>query len=82
MSEDLFAKGLEKLYLDPGTTPAVGPQTGAADGSLRRVLIVRDRITDKSMHYGFAEYHSISDATAALAKAEAMGEKCTIASKA
>ncbi|KAK3068103.1 hypothetical protein LTR53_014591 [Teratosphaeriaceae sp. CCFEE 6253] len=82
MSEDLFAKGLEKLYLDPGATPAIGPPTGATEGSLRRVLIVRDRFTDKSMHYGFAEYHSISDATAALAKAEAMGEKCTIASKA
>ncbi|KAK1819607.1 hypothetical protein LTR12_005921 [Friedmanniomyces endolithicus] len=81
MSEELFAKGLEKLNFDEAGTVTAGPKVGAPEGSLRRVLIIRDRQTDKSMHFGFAEYHSISDATAALAKAEEMGDKCTISSK-
>ncbi|KAK0937957.1 hypothetical protein LTR29_010522 [Friedmanniomyces endolithicus] len=81
MSEELFAKGLEKLNFEASSTATAAVKVGAPEGSLRRVLIIRDRQTDKSMHFGFAEYHSISDATAALAKAEEMGEKCTISSK-
>ncbi|KAK5691893.1 hypothetical protein LTR97_011064 [Elasticomyces elasticus] len=81
LSEDLFAKGLEKLYQDPTTVPTNGPVIGAPPGSLHRVLIIRDRLTDKSMTFGFAEYHSVAAATAALAKAGEMADKCTIASR-
>ena len=80
MSEELFAKGLEKLYLDSAAADE-DSHVGASEGSLRRVLIIRDRQTDKSMHFGFAEYHNVNEATAALAKAEALGDKCTISSK-
>jgi len=79
VTEELFAKGLEKLNRNLDST---SPETvGATEGSLRRVIIVRDRTTNKSMAFGFAEYHSISEATAALAKAGDLGDKCTISSK-
>ncbi|KAK4555195.1 hypothetical protein LTR86_007491 [Recurvomyces mirabilis] len=82
ITESLFAKGLDKLSVDAATTKNKDdPPVGASAGSLRRVLIVRDRQSEKSMQYGFAEYHHASDATAALAKAEELGEKCTIGSK-
>ncbi|KAK3674246.1 hypothetical protein LTR78_005715 [Recurvomyces mirabilis] len=81
ITESLFAKGLDKLSVDASTTNKDDPPIGASAGSLRRVLIVRDRQSEKSMQYGFAEYHHVSDATAALAKAEELGEKCTIGSK-
>ncbi|KAK4543421.1 hypothetical protein LTR36_005564 [Oleoguttula mirabilis] len=75
LTEDLFAKGLEKLHRGEDSP------TGAPEGSLRRVIIVRDRETDKSMTFGFAEYHNVESAIAALAKADELGDKCTIASK-
>lgn len=75
VNEDLFAKGLEKLDRSDESP------TGAPEGSLRRVMIVRHRETDKSMTFGFAEYHNVDSASAALAKANDLGDKCTIASK-
>lgn len=74
-SEELFAKGLDKLYKSDES------KEGAAAGSLRRVLLIRDKTSGKGMGYGFAEYHSIADATAALNRAGELGEKCTISSK-
>ncbi|KAK5117449.1 hypothetical protein LTR85_008834 [Meristemomyces frigidus] len=75
MTEDLFAKGLEKLHRSADSP------NGATQGSLRRVIIIRHRETDKSMAFGFAEYHNVDSATAALAKADELGDKCTIASR-
>ncbi|GIZ38685.1 hypothetical protein CKM354_000209300 [Cercospora kikuchii] len=57
------------------------PLPGALPGSLKRVFVIRDRETDKSLSFGFAEYHTISDAKAALAKATTLGDKFTISSK-
>ncbi|KAM3421989.1 hypothetical protein BST61_g2366 [Cercospora zeina] len=57
------------------------PLPGAMPGSLKRVFVIRDRETDKSLSYGFAEYHTVSDAMAALAKATTLGDKFTISSK-
>lgn len=54
---------------------------GASPNSLKRVFLIRDRDTEKGLTYGFAEYHSVADARAALAKAEYLGDKCTISSK-
>ncbi len=53
---------------------------GAKDGSLKRVLLVRDRKTDDSWKYAFAEFASVDDAVAAMAKYNA-SEKFTISSK-
>ncbi|KAI7351910.1 hypothetical protein KC354_g12225 [Hortaea werneckii] len=74
-SEDLLAKGLQKLDASEDS------KHGAAPGTLRRVMLIRDRVSGKGVGFGFAEYHSVPAATAALAKAEELGEKFTISSK-
>ncbi|KAI9709377.1 MAG: hypothetical protein M1812_007713 [Candelaria pacifica] len=53
---------------------------GAKDGSLMRVLLVRDRRSNESWRYGFAEFATVEDAQAALTKFNAL-EKFTISSK-
>ncbi|EXJ70183.1 uncharacterized protein A1O5_06251 [Cladophialophora psammophila CBS 110553] len=96
MSEELLVKGVGKLNKpNPSTaqrdeTPAkkgakVASTTGdanlgAKEGTLRRVLLVRDRRTNESWRYGFAEYASIEDAQAALIRYNSF-ERFTIASK-
>ncbi len=40
------------------STTAV-PNLGAQEGSLRRVFVVRDRRSDESWRYGFAEFHTV-----------------------
>lgn len=75
-TEVVFSKGLEKLnktqHSNDGSTP----------GGLRRVLIIRDKISNKSMGFGFAEYHDVADAKAALRVAKELAEKLTISSNA
>ncbi|KAM5463492.1 hypothetical protein MauCBS54593_007486 [Microsporum audouinii] len=41
---------------------------GARDGSICRVLLVRDRRTNESWGYGFAEFATVGDAQCALAR--------------
>jgi len=53
---------------------------GAKDGSLRRVFLVRGRKTNDSWRYGFAEFSTVEDAQAAMAKYNA-SDKFTISSK-
>ena len=53
---------------------------GARDGTLRRILLVRDRRSNDSWRYGFAEYASIEDAQAALNRFHSF-DRFTIASK-
>jgi RNA-binding protein 5/10 len=53
---------------------------GARDGSLRRVLLIRDRKSNDSWRYGFAEFNTVEDAQAAMTKYKA-SEKFTISSK-
>ncbi|MCJ1452255.1 hypothetical protein MMC28_002597 [Mycoblastus sanguinarius] len=53
---------------------------GAKEGSLRRVLLVRDRRSNESWRYGFAEFATIDDAQAALTRYNSF-EKFTISSK-
>ena len=78
-TEELFAKGLEKLYHGYGQMP----ESGAKPGSLKRIMIIRDRVTDNHMAFGYAEYHTIRDAQRAVEKAETLSKHglCTIASK-
>jgi RNA-binding protein 5/10 len=94
VTEELLAKGVYKLYKTKSTTPtdsqpAKKPKIsstsndaslGAREGSLQRVLLVRDRKTNDSWRYGFAEFGSVEDAQNALAKYKAT-EKFTISSK-
>ncbi len=76
-TEELFAKGMDKLNRD---FDAMGG--GATPGSLKRVLLIRDRKTDQSMGYGFAEYHDVRDAQRVVEKAREKDERdqMTIAS--
>ncbi|KAI9819274.1 MAG: hypothetical protein M1827_007431 [Pycnora praestabilis] len=53
---------------------------GAKEGSLKRVLLVRDRKSGENWRYGFAEFAGVEDAQAALTKFNSL-EKFTIASK-
>ncbi|KAK4232238.1 putative RNA-binding protein [Podospora fimiseda] len=53
---------------------------GAKPGSLRRVFLMRDRHTNESWKYGFAEFATVEDAAAAVAKFRA-SPKFTISSK-
>jgi len=95
VTEELLAKGVAKLFKASGTPPVAESNTlkkskiaststdaslGAKVGSLRRVLLVRDRITNDSWRYGFAEFNTVEDAQAAMAKYSA-AEKFTISSK-
>lgn len=95
VTEELLAKGVSKLYKSKDATSSADVHTakkpkisstsrevsiGAPEGSLRRVLLVRDRKTNESWKYGFAEFNSVEDAKAAKAKYDA-SEKFTISSK-
>ncbi|KAI4118238.1 MAG: hypothetical protein LQ345_001680 [Seirophora villosa] len=53
---------------------------GAKEGSLRRVLLVRDRRTTDSWRYGFAEFATVDDAQAAVTRFNSF-DKFTISSK-
>jgi hypothetical protein len=72
LSEELFAKGVAKLYKSyeqpndqskKGDAKVVSTtssaQFGAQDGSIKRVFIVRGRDSNDSCRYGFAEFHSV-----------------------
>lgn len=95
VNKELLAKGVTKLYKAPASSTQGDVQAskkskisstsndanlGARDGSLRRVLLVRDRKSNDSWRYGFAEFSSVEDAQAAMAKYYA-SEKFTISSK-
>ncbi|KAK0729946.1 hypothetical protein B0H67DRAFT_560314 [Lasiosphaeris hirsuta] len=63
------------------TAPTSGTAgLGAKPGSLRRVFLMRDRRSDESWRYGFAEFATVEDAKAAAAKFRASA-RFTIASK-
>ncbi|KAL2373243.1 hypothetical protein RJ035_006011 [Blastomyces gilchristii] len=53
---------------------------GAREGSIRRVLLIRDRRSNESWKYGFAEFATVEDAQAALARYNSF-ETFTISSK-
>lgn len=96
VTEELFARGVAKLFRSGGATSAssqaankksskVASTTGdsnlgAREGTLRRVLLIRDRRSNESWRYGFAEFATIDDAQAALVRYSSF-ERFTIASK-
>ncbi|KAL4951028.1 hypothetical protein BDW69DRAFT_170926 [Aspergillus filifer] len=93
VTEELLAKGAAKLYRPNSEgTPATQKKgakvasttgdsnLGARDGSIRRVLLVRDRKSNESWRYGFAEFATIQDAQAAVSRLHSF-EKFTISSR-
>ncbi|KAI9689215.1 MAG: RNA-binding protein 5 [Bathelium mastoideum] len=91
-SEEVLAKGVEKLY--KGTNASGSTEKpkakvisttsttnlGAPEGSLLRVLLIRDKQTNESWRYGFAEFKRVEDAKAAMAKFKAL-DTVTVSSK-
>ena len=95
VTEELLLKGVSKLFKPSGRIdqPAQSSKKGAKvasttgdanlgakEGTLRRVLLVRDRRSNDSWRYGFAEYATIEDAQAALTRFNSY-DRFTIASK-
>ncbi|KAG9243575.1 hypothetical protein BJ878DRAFT_535134 [Calycina marina] len=93
INEEILSKGINKLYKSkPVQSPATKQNKknmssttdtstlGAKDGSLRRVLLVRDRKSNDPWRYGFAEFNTVDDAQAAMAKFNA-SDRFTISSK-
>jgi RNA-binding protein 5/10 len=93
VNEELLAKGVSKLYKAKANTTQADPTTkkkiastsndaslGAREGSLRRVLLIRDRKSNDSWRYGFAEFNSVEDALGAMAKYKS-SDRWTISSK-
>ncbi|KAK0655835.1 hypothetical protein B0T16DRAFT_397815 [Cercophora newfieldiana] len=96
VTEQVLANGVMKLFLDTSserkdntgstnklksTAPIAGTAgLGAKPGSLRRVFLMRDRRTNESWRYGFAEFATVEDAMGAAAKFRA-SPRFTIASK-
>ncbi|RGP67189.1 hypothetical protein FLONG3_8584 [Fusarium longipes] len=84
VTEDMLASDMKRLELvkpekdkdasNGGpklkSTAPTGDTTGygARPGSLHRVFLMRDASTDESFKYGFAEYWTVQDATAAVTK--------------
>jgi len=84
VNEISLANGIKSLYVDktggpkqgaPGapklkSTAPVGNTSGlgAKPGSLARVFMIRDKSTEISCNYGFAEFSTLEDARAAMAK--------------
>ena len=92
VNEEILSKGISKLYKtkpSPADTQATKKKIsstsndsslGAKEGSLQRILLVRDRKSNDSWRYGFAEFSTVDDAQAAMAKYTA-SSRFTIASK-
>jgi RNA-binding protein 5/10 len=70
VSEQVLAKGVAKLYKQQDAGGADAPKKtivsttssanlGAREGSIHRVFVVRDKESDDSWRFGFAEFHSV-----------------------
>ncbi|OTA58587.1 hypothetical protein K449DRAFT_407404 [Hypoxylon sp. EC38] len=96
VTESMLASEIKRLYVTKEDEPKQSYGThnklkstapigntsglGAKPGSLVRVFIIRDKYSDISCNYGFAEFLSLDDARAAVAKYAAFPQ-FTIASK-
>jgi hypothetical protein len=74
VTEEVLSKGVAKLYKPALNSTQAQPQgkkgakvasttgdanLGAKDGSLRRVFLIRDRRSNDSWRYGFAEFATV-----------------------
>ena len=83
-NENTLSNGMKSLYVakgeEPKQIPGAPPKLkstapvgntsglGAKVGSLVRVFLIRDRSSEISCNYGFAEFSTLDDARAAMAK--------------
>ncbi|KAI0544704.1 hypothetical protein F4679DRAFT_563826 [Xylaria curta] len=83
-NETILAAGVKKLYMSKEDEPKQSSNVptklrstapignthglGAKPGSLVRVFMVRDKMSEISCNYGFAEFSTLDDARAAVAK--------------
>ncbi|KAJ8107682.1 hypothetical protein ONZ43_g6656 [Nemania bipapillata] len=95
-NETILAAGVKKLYMSKEDEPKQSSATptklrstapignthglGAKSGSLIRVFMVREKSSEISCNYGFAEFSTLDDARAAVAKYNAYPQ-FTISSK-
>ncbi|KAJ2975497.1 hypothetical protein NUW58_g8337 [Xylaria curta] len=95
-NETILAAGVKKLYMSKEDEPKQSSSVptklrstapignthglGAKPGSLIRVFMVRDKMSEISCNYGFAEFSTLDDARAAVAKYNAHPQ-FTISSK-
>lgn len=84
VTESTLAAEVKRLYIAKGDEPRQSSNTtnklkstapigntsglGAKPGSLVRVFMIRDKYTDISCNYGFAEFSTLDDARGAVAK--------------
>ncbi|KAI8951603.1 hypothetical protein F4801DRAFT_286385 [Xylaria longipes] len=84
VNETILAAGVKKLYMSKEDEPKQSSNVptklrstapignthglGAKPGSLVRVFMVRDKMSEISCNYGFAEFSALDDARAAVAK--------------
>ncbi|KAF2839116.1 hypothetical protein M501DRAFT_933453, partial [Patellaria atrata CBS 101060] len=95
VTTEILSKGVQKLYKQKSSENSQSSSSksggkivsttstanlGAQEGSIHRVMLVRDRQSNESWRYGFAEFFTVQDATAALVKYNAL-DKFTISSK-
>ncbi|WEW60280.1 hypothetical protein PRK78_005765 [Emydomyces testavorans] len=97
VTEEVLAKGVAKLYKPSNSQSQAAVSAakkgakvasttgdsnlGAREGSMRRILLVRDRRSNESWRYGFAEFATVEqDAQAALSRYSSF-ERFTISSK-
>ncbi|KAI1374889.1 hypothetical protein F4677DRAFT_145928 [Hypoxylon crocopeplum] len=96
VTETILAAEMKKLYVAKGDEPKQSSSTpnklkstapigntsglGAKPGSLVRVFMIRERYSDISCNYGFAEFSTLDDARAAMARYSA-SPQFTITSK-
>ncbi|EGZ77474.1 hypothetical protein NEUTE2DRAFT_79036 [Neurospora tetrasperma FGSC 2509] len=94
VTEEVLARGVMKLFREETTkaptgthklkSTAPGSNTanlGAKPGTLRRVFLIRNRKSNESWRYGFAEFATVEDAKGAVAKFR-NSPRFTIASRA
>ena len=74
-TEEVLATGLKKLYRTEDG------DDGARVGSLKCVLVIRSRRTDRGRGFGFALYSTPEDADAAVLKSRQLGDEFTLSSK-
>ena len=60
VGEEMLAKGVQKLLATAGSEGGDhAAKTGAREGTIRRVLLVRDRKSGESWRFGFVEFAGV-----------------------
>lgn len=94
VNEEMFANDIKRLELEKvdtskdnsngapklkSTAPGDTTGYGARPGSLYRAFLIRDVITNESLKYGFVEFWTLEDASAAMTKFQRARNFCVAA---